>query len=118
MNDSLLSDELGAIFAQSNLEDWLTELHAVEINAVRNDDVAHILSDDYPREQGLIVEEVNPLLGEVIHAGVAPRLSKTQPVLGRTPIFGEETEAVLLELGYEVEEIDALRAEGVIPPLE
>ena len=52
-----------------------------------------------------------------MHAGVAPRLSETQPVLGATPTFGEETEAVLLELGYEVEEIDALRAEGVIPPL-
>ena len=116
-NDSLLSEELGAIFAQSNLEDWLTELHSVGLNAVRNDQVAHILSDDYPREQGLIVEEVNPLLGEVIHAGVAPRLSKTQPVLGTTPTFGEETEAVLLELGCEVEEIDTLRADGVIPPL-
>ena len=56
------------------------------------------------------MEEANPLLGEVIHAGVSPRLSKTQPILGEAPIFGEETEAVLLELGYEVEEIDALRA--------
>ena len=44
-------------------------------------------------------------------------LSKTQPMLGTTPTFGEETEAVLLELGYEVEELDALRADGVIPPL-
>ena len=116
-NDSLLSDELGAVLAQKNVEDWIGELHTAGINAVRNDDVAHILSDDYPREQGLIVEEVNPQLGEVTHAGVAPRLSKTQPILGEAPMFGEETEAVLLELGYEVEEIDALRAEGVIPPL-
>ena len=65
----------------------------------------------------LIVDEDSPHLGKVTHAGVASRFSKTQPILGTAPTFGEETEAVLLELGYEVEEIDALRDEGVIPPL-
>ena len=116
-NDSQLSDEIGAVFAQKNVEDWLGELHAVGIDAVRNDDIRRILSDDYPREHGLIVNEDTPSLGEVTHAGVAPRLSKTQPLPGATPTFGEETEAVLLELGYAVDEIDALRERGVIPPL-
>lgn len=119
MNDSMLADEIGAILALGKVQDWLTLLRTAGINAVRNDDIAHILSDGYPREQGLIVDEDSPILGDVVtHAGVAPRLSKTQPVLGTAPVFGEETEAVLLELGYEVEEIDALRADGVIPPLE
>lgn len=116
-NDSQLSDEIGAVFAQKNVEDWLGELHAVGIDAVRNDDIRRILSDDYPREHGLIVNEDTPSLGEVTHAGVAPRLSKTQPLPGATPTFGEETEAALLELGYAVDEIDALRERGVIPPL-
>ena len=116
-NDSLLSTEVGAVFAQKNVEDWLGKLHSAGIDAVRNDDIRHILSDDYPREQGLIVDEDTPSLGQVTHAGVAPRLSTTQPVLGETPTFGEETEAVLLEMGYEVEEIDALRASEIISPL-
>lgn len=116
-NDSQLSDELGAVFDQKNVKDWLGELHAAGINAVRNDDIQYILSDDYPREHGLIVDEDTPSLGKITHAGVAPRLSKTQPILGATPAFGEETEAVLLELGYEVDEIDALRAQDIIPPL-
>lgn len=116
-NDSLLSGEVGAVFAQKNVEDWLGALQSAGIDAVRNDDIRHILSDDYPREHGLIVEEDTPSLGEVTHAGVAPRLSRTQPVLGETPTFGEETEAVLLEMGYEVEETDALRVSEIIPPL-
>ena len=115
--DELLCEELGAVFAQKCVRDWLAELRCAGISAVRNDDVRHILTDEYPREHGLIVDEQTPHLGEVRHAGVAPRLSRTQPELGMTPTFGEETEAVLLELGYEVEEIDALRAGGVIPPL-
>ena len=116
-NDSLLSDAISEVLIQRNAEDWLSELRLAGIQAARNNDIAGILSDDYTRKQELIVSEDTPQLGEVIHAGVAPRLSETQPALGSTPTFGEETEAVLLELGYEVEEIDALRGEGVIPPL-
>ena len=116
-NDSLLSDAISEVLIHRNAEDWLSELRLAGIQAARNNDIAGILSDDYMRKQELIVSEDTPELGEVIHAGVAPRLSETQPILGATPTFGEETEAVLLELGYEVEEIDALRAEGVIPPL-
>lgn len=117
-NDSLLSDTISEVLIQRNAEDWLSELRSAGIQAAQNNDIAGILSDDYTRKQELIVGEDTLELGEVIHAGVAPRLSETQPALGATPTFGEETEAVLLELGYEVEEIDALRAEGVIPPLE
>ncbi|MCY4579339.1 MAG: CoA transferase [Chloroflexi bacterium] len=117
-NDSLLAEEIGAVFAGKKVSEWLGLLRASGVSAVRNDDVEHILADGYPRERGLIVEEESPLLGKVSHAGVTPRLSETQPLLGTAPVFGEETEAVLLELGYEVEEIDALRANEVIPPLE
>lgn len=117
-NDATLRDELGSVFLSRNLADWLNDLCAAGIDAARNDDIDRILKDDYPREHGLIVNEDVAGLGQVTHAGVAPRLSKTQPMLGTTPTFGEETEAALLELGYEVEEIDSLRATGVIPPLE
>ena len=116
-NDLFLSDAIGEVFIQDDAESWLSELRLAGIKAVRNSDISGILADDYARKHELIVGEDTLELGEVIHAGVAPRLSETQPVLGTAPTFGEETEAVLLELGYEVEEIDALRAEGVIPPL-
>ena len=116
--DTLLSDEIGAVFAQKDVADWVELLRVAGVSAVRNDNIEHILDDDYPRERGLIVEEESSIPGKVTHAGVTPRLGKTQPVLGATPTFGEETEAVLLELGYEVEEIDALRANEVIPPLD
>ena len=117
-NDALLADETSTVFAEQSVAYWLDELSAAGIHAVRNASVADILADPYPRERALIVDEDAPNLGKVTHAGVAPRLSKTQPALGATPTFGEETEAVLLELGYQVQELDALRADRVIPPLE
>ena len=116
-NDAALADALAAVFAGRGVADWLRDLRAAGVDAVRNDDVAHILADEYPRAQGLIVDEDTPALGVVTHAGIAARMSGTPPALGATPTFGEETEAVLLELGYDVAEIDALHADGVIPPL-
>ena len=116
-NDDLLSRELGAVFLEGDVSGWIGKLRRAGIDAVRNSEVERVLADEYPRRNGLLVDEDTPQLGKVTHAGVAPRLSRTQPVLGATPTFGEETEAVLLEMGYEVAEIDALRAEGVIPPL-
>ena len=117
-NDTTLANELSAVFVQQRIEYWLRVLGEAGIPAVRNRTIEDILEDEYPRQHGLIVEEESPLIGTVTHAGVTPRFSKTQPMLGKAPIFGEETEAVLLELGYEVEEIDSLRTEGIIPPLE
>ena len=117
-NDAILTAEISIVFAEKSVAYWLDELRAAGIHAVRNASLADILSDDYPRDRALIVDEDAPHLGKVTHAGVSPRLSKTQPALGATPAFGEETEAVLLELGYQVAELDALRANNIIPPLQ
>ena len=116
-NDSLLSDAISEVFIQKDADHWLSDFRSAGLEAAKNSDIAGILSDDYTRTHELLVAEDTLQLGEVTHAGVAPRLSETQPVLGATPTFGEETEAVLLELGYEVEDIDAMRTERIIPPL-
>ncbi len=117
-HDDALADAMSAVFSRKPMAHWLDALAAVGIHAVRNAELPDILEADYPREQQLIIEEDVPGYGTVTHAGIAPRFSRTPPVLGSAPIFGEDTEAVLLELGYGVEELDALRADGVIPPLE
>jgi crotonobetainyl-CoA:carnitine CoA-transferase CaiB-like acyl-CoA transferase len=63
-----------------------------------------------------IVDYEHPSLGAMKLLGLPVRLSATpgQP-LGRAPELGEHTELVLNELlGYQWEEIDRLRKEGVI----
>lgn len=117
-NDAPLAEEMSAAFKRMPTANWLAALNAAGVYAVANADVPTAMATDYARDRGLVVEEDMGAYGRVTHGGVAPRMSKTPPQLGSTPLFGEETEAVLLELGYSVDELDALRAEGVIPPLE
>ena len=117
-NDAPLAEEMVAAFKRRPTSDWLAALNAAGVYAVANADVPTAMATDYARERGLVVEEDMGAYGKVTHGGVAPRMSKTPPRLGSAPLFGEETEAVLLDLGYSVDELDTLRAEGVIPPLE
>lgn len=117
-NDAPLAEAMSAAFKRRPIADWLAALNAAGVYAVANADVPTAMATDYASERGLVVEEDMGEYGRVMHGGVAPRMSKTRPQLGSTPLFGEETEAVLLELGYSVDELDALRADGVIPPLE
>ena len=42
-------------------------------------------------------------------------LSKTPARTGASPVFGGDTESVLIELGYTQEEIYSMRSDGVIP---
>ncbi|MEM7140665.1 MAG: CoA transferase [Actinomycetota bacterium] len=64
----------------------------------------------------------NGYIGEVDDGGLSYRLPTGSvqfdgqpPALRRAPEHGEHTEAVLLELGYEWEQITELAGEGVIP---
>lgn len=117
-NDALLAEEMSAAFRRRPTSDWLAALNAAGVYAVANADVPTAMATDYARQRGLVVEADMGAYGRVTHGGVAPRMSKTPPRLGSAPLFGEETEAVLLDLGYSVDELDTLREDGVIPPLE
>ena len=116
-SDAGVARALSATFARKSVADWLSILRAAGVPAVKNAAVPDLIDAPYTRAQGLVVEEDAPD-GRATHGGFTPHFSLTPPRLGATPQFGEETEAVLLELGYDVAELDALRSDGVIPPLE
>jgi crotonobetainyl-CoA:carnitine CoA-transferase CaiB-like acyl-CoA transferase len=78
-------------------------------------DARDIVADPQFRALGTIHTIVDENLGELRMQGPLFRLSADEPVIaftGRPP--GADTDAVLAELGYAPDEIDALRAEGSI----
>lgn len=78
-------------------------------------DVASVYADPHFQERGSFVEVEDPELGPMHMVDVVPRLSATPGRVRTTgPKLGQHSDEVLAELGVDAEELDRLRAEGVV----
>ena len=112
-----LSDHstLEPIFASRTTEDWVKTLSEAGIAATANLTLADVRAETGKEERDLIVTERHPFFGSVEHGIAAPQMGATPVRTGTSPVFGGDTVEVLTELGYSDDEIEAMRADGVIP---
>ena len=113
-----LSGQLESVFASKAISGWMQMLSEAGVPAASHATLNDVRSDSYARDMGLIVSEQHEAFGVVEHAGTAQQLSKTPARTGTSPVFGGDTESVLIELGYTRDEIDSMRVDGMIPRAE
>lgn len=102
-------------FKTKTLAEWSDFLGELDVcwGPVKNLDEA--LVDPHLQEREMVVEmkdkegRVSSALGVPVKLGATPGSLRTPP-----PGFGENTDALLLEFGYSKEEIEQLRAKGVV----
>lgn len=75
---------------------------------------ADVVRDPHFRERGFFASIEHPHVGNIELPGLALRFFGTPGEVRRPPLLGEDTFAVLEELGYTPPEIAALRAQDVI----
>ena len=110
-NDGALADALSSIFAGGSRQGWLKSLNDAGVSAIENQAVHDFHDNPHVRQAGLIVSREHPGMGMADHLGVVARLSGTPARVGRpTPVLGSETDEILSEGGYSVEQIAALKA--------
>jgi crotonobetainyl-CoA:carnitine CoA-transferase CaiB-like acyl-CoA transferase len=63
---------------------------------------------------GIVVKRNHEVLGEYPRLGPLVCFSRSNGVIGEAPVCGRHTEAILTELGYQEQQIEALRAAQVI----
>jgi crotonobetainyl-CoA:carnitine CoA-transferase CaiB-like acyl-CoA transferase len=112
-NRADLIPTLAVRFAERTTAEWLAELDAGEVPAGPIHDVVAAFAS--PWAAGATVTLEHPILGPTTQVAPPFRLAAT-PATVRTPppLLGEQTDAVLAELGYDRAGIDALRADGTI----
>jgi crotonobetainyl-CoA:carnitine CoA-transferase CaiB-like acyl-CoA transferase len=115
---SSLAAFLGAAFADRGAVELENELLAVDVTcaAVATGPVEDLLMlRDAGRSLGIVVDAEHAVLGD--YPRLAPLVSfgrSPLPAPTVAPLCGDHTEAVLAELGYDVDAVAALRAAGVV----
>ena len=114
-NRSTLRPILAEAFAARTSADWSSTLDAAEIPSGPINDVAAAFDSPEAQALGMTVNQEHPAYGAIRQVGLPFQLTAT-PASIRTspPTLGQDTDAILSELGYEPLEIADLRERGVV----
>jgi formyl-CoA transferase len=104
-----------AIFRTKTTEEWGRRLqeHGVPSGPVHF--VEELFEHPQVTSNDLVGEVEHPLLGHMRMVGTPFQMSRTPlAIRGPSPVLGQDNDAVLREAGYAENEIEALRASGVV----
>ena len=102
-------------FARRDFVEWKQLLSALDAPWAPVQSVPELLDDPQVIANGYIGEVTSDDGPSYRLPAVPVQFDGRPPTLRRGPEHGEHTEDVLLELGYDWEQISALKEEGVIP---
>ncbi len=106
---------IGAWTAPRAVEDVLSALEAASVPAGKVYTAADIAADPHYRARDMLLQQRTRDGFEVMVPGVVPKLLGTPGQLRiPAPRLGEDTDAVLREIGLSAEQIAALRERGVV----
>jgi crotonobetainyl-CoA:carnitine CoA-transferase CaiB-like acyl-CoA transferase len=114
-NRAALRPLLAGRLATESSATWLARFAAAEVPAGPINDLAAAFASPQVAALGLLTEVVHPVLGPLLQVGPPFELHAT-PASVRTapPLLGEQTDAILAELGYAAEEVVRLRDGGTV----
>jgi Predicted acyl-CoA transferases/carnitine dehydratase len=106
---------LAARFVERPTSEWLTALDAAEIPCGPINDILTAFASPEAAALGMTVEQEHPAWGLIRQVGIPFQLSET-PASIRTPppTLGQDTDAILAELGYAAAEVASLRMLGIV----
>jgi crotonobetainyl-CoA:carnitine CoA-transferase CaiB-like acyl-CoA transferase len=118
LDDEDLAAVLEARFTEKSADEWERELsaHDVTCAAVVTGPIEEVvmLSGGMGRELGIVTETSHPVLGDYSRLTPLVRYERLGGVAGPAPLCGDQTDAVLAELGFDNDQIAHLRKARVL----
>lgn len=110
-----ISSNLRQVFLTKTRDEWFDFLAEKDVPVGKVYALNEVFSDPQVLHRQMVVEIEHPRVGKVKQPGIAIKLSETPGKVRRlAPIFGEHTEEILTELGYDQSQIAELRQASVI----
>ncbi|MGJ3260449.1 MAG: CaiB/BaiF CoA transferase family protein [Rhodospirillales bacterium] len=110
-----LEDVLTPVFRERTRDEWLTRLEKAGVPAGPVMDVCEMFEDPHAQARGMIPTVEHAKLGPVRTLGLPIKLSETPgEVATGAPLFGQHTEEVLKEYGFDTDEIASFAEEGAV----
>jgi crotonobetainyl-CoA:carnitine CoA-transferase CaiB-like acyl-CoA transferase len=114
-NRERLNAVLEAITSQQPSAAWIATMNAAGIPCGPIYSIDQAFADPQVRHLGIAQQVASKTLGEITLLGQPVGLSRTPSrLVAPAPDYGEHTDAVLAELGYNAAEIEAFRRNGAI----
>ncbi|MCH7553140.1 MAG: CoA transferase [Chloroflexi bacterium] len=115
--DNELTAHISQILVQRTADEWEAELTPKGVSCIRADAQEYeefFLSDPSLRENNIVVKAHRPSMGTMYRQGPPANFSLTPGSAELAHAFGEDTRAVLSELGYSHSEMEDLHARGIV----
>ncbi|MBW2712419.1 MAG: CoA transferase, partial [Deltaproteobacteria bacterium] len=104
-----------ALFAEENVDHWVEELGERNVCAAKVQNISEVLEDPHVLARGMVHEFPEDSCKHPPVLGIPIKLSETPGKIETLPArFGQHTTEILREMGYQAEEIEALREKGTV----
>jgi len=116
-HDTALVDELTRSFAGRTAGEWERAMVAAGVGVVvvfEGSTADFTNTDSILLATGLVAHVDHPLFGTILRHAVPVTFSDTPGRISPSPLLGEQTDAILAELGFSDEEIGELKQSGTI----
>ena len=103
------------LFRTKTRDEWFELLKDKDIEIGKVYSIAELMNDPQIRHRQMIIEIEHPTEGMIKQTGIPIKLSATPGKIRRpSPSLGENTEEIMVELGYNQSDVNQLRQEGVV----
>ena len=110
-----LRGEISALFLTKTRDEWIIAAADHDICLTPVVEIAEIENNYHLQTRNMIIEQKHPACGKIKGFGVPLKFSRTPAKPGMpAPSLGNDTQAILKELGYSKSDIKTFQEEGVI----